>query len=389
MRAETDPIQLLSELIAYPTVSNRPVTAIAAALAQRAEDAGATVSMLESSAGKCNVIARFGPRSADGIILSGHMDVVPTEGQAWSSDPFKLEERDGRLYGRGSADMKGFIAAVTAGLSTMPLNILKRELVLMWTHDEEVGCLGSQILAERWASTLDPLPTQAWIGEPTDLKMCRMHPGHSTIEILCTGRAAHSSRPGLGVNAISLAQRVLAVLETTAEDWKTDRAFTEHLASPFTIMNVGRISGGTAINIVPDSCTIEVGIRPLPGTNARQKIQDIEARLASVKQHARFLGGDIELHTHQIGPALLTAEGTRLERALCSHASQDHATAAPFATDGGNLERLGVSSIVFGPGSIDVAHRPDEFISTDELSQCVETVQHVVHNLCTEDGPTA
>ena len=385
MRAEIDPIQLLTELVAYPTVSNRPVTSIAAALAQRAEDAGGAVSMLESSQDKCNVIARFGPRSANGIILSGHMDVVPTEGQSWSSDPFKLQERDGRLYGRGSADMKGFIAAVTAAISAMPLSTLKRELVLMWTHDEEVGCLGSQILADRWASSLDPLPSQAWIGEPTDLKMCRMHPGHSTIEIRCTGRAAHSSRPGLGVNAISLAQRVLAVLEATAEAWRSDQAFTDHLASPYTIMNIGQISGGTAVNIVPDSCAIHVGIRPLPGTDAHQKIQDIEARLNSVRQHARYLGGDIELHTRQIGPALLTAEGTRLERALCSHSVHDQATAAPFATDGGNLERMGISSIVFGPGSIDVAHRPDEFIATGELLQCVDTVQRVIHTLCTED----
>ncbi|MAY81651.1 MAG: acetylornithine deacetylase [Deltaproteobacteria bacterium] len=382
MPSKESVVDLLGELVGYPTVSNRPVDAIAAALAQRAEDTGARITKYETEPGKANVVARFGPPGTDGLVLSGHMDVVPTEGQNWSSDPFKMVERDNALYGRGTADMKGFLAAVSVAIAQIPTKQLKRELVLIWTHDEEVGCHGSRVLAERWADDISPLPSLAWIGEPTDMKICRMHPGHTTIEVLCTGRPAHSSRPSLGLNAIHLAQRVLAVLEGVAADWKKTTRFAEHLPSPFTVMNVGTIQGGSAINIVPDSCSIHIGIRPLPGEDAQQRVDSIRSALEPVKAHARHLGGDIDIRHIQTAPALLTQPDTELEQLLRPHACQPQPTGAPFATDGGNLTSLGISSLIFGPGSIDVAHRPDEYIAIKDLHQCVETVRSVVHARC-------
>ena len=150
-------IDLLARLVSFPTISNRPLTELAALLAQRAEDAGMRVERFETEAGKCNVIASAGPRGTDGLVLSGHMDVVPVEGQDWSTDPFKLTESGGRLYGRGACDMKGFLAAVTDALPAIPLARLRRELVLIWTHDEEVGCLGSAALAGQLAGDV-PVP---------------------------------------------------------------------------------------------------------------------------------------------------------------------------------------------------------------------------------------
>ena len=387
MKTNADPVSLLERLVAYPTVSNRPVDAIVADLAEGAEALGGRVQVLESSPGKANVIARFGPHSGDGLTISGHMDVVPTDGQEWTSDPFKLSRRDGRLYGRGSADMKGFLAATMAALSDFPLSQLRRELALVWTHDEEVGCIGSGILAERWDSMQPSLPTQAWIGEPTDARICRMHPGHCTIEIKALGRAAHSSRPSLGVNAISLIQRVLAELEGLAACWRQRRQFEEYLDAPYTVMNVGLIQGGSAINIVPDACTLQVGFRPLPGVEASVLFDEIEDSLARVQQHARFLGGDVQTRRVQTGPALLTEDGTPLQAALCPHAVSQQTTAAPFATDGGNLQQMGLSCLVFGPGSIDVAHRPDEYIDESALRECVGTVQAVVQRMCVDAGP--
>ena len=385
MRVEESAADLLADLVALPTVSNKPVDAIVEALAQRAEDCGGHVDVLNSSPGKSNVVARFGPPNTDGLVISGHMDVVPTDGQAWSSDPFKLAQRDGKLFGRGTADMKGFLAAVTVALKHLDPQAIRRELVIIWTHDEEVGCVGSGLLADRWSETLDPLPKHGWIGEPTDGRICRMHPGHSSVEITCTGRSAHSSRPALGVNAILIAQRALAELESLSLRWSQTRQFEEHLACPYTVMNVGQIKGGTAINIVPEQCTIQVGFRPLPGTNAEDRVSEIEDTLRAVRQHARLLGGDLNIRTVQIGPALLTEEGTPLQAHLCAHATDPNPTAAPFATDGGNLQRMGISSLVFGPGSIDVAHRADEFISAQELQQCVSTVQSVVRKMCMAD----
>jgi acetylornithine deacetylase len=376
---QNDVVSLLKELIAHSTVSHQPVDGIAALLAERAEDAGGAVDLIETSPGKVNVIARFGPTGTDGLVISGHMDVVPTIGQAWSSDPFALSERQGKLFGRGTSDMKGFLAAISVAIRRMRTDRLTRELVLIWTHDEEVGCQGSHALIGK---DLGPLPSQAWIGEPTNFQMCRMHPGHTTVAIHCTGRAAHSSRPSLGVNAIHLAGRVLAQLEGLSETWTKDRRFEDHLDSPFTVMNVGEIKGGAAVNIVPDSCTLRVGIRPLPGDLAKHRVKQIREILRPVKQHARFLGGDIEVEVEHTAPALLTAEGSPLERHLCPHASTPLATAAPFATDGGNLQDMGIASIVFGPGSIDVAHRADEYIEGTELLKCVQIAEAVIAHSC-------
>jgi acetylornithine deacetylase len=378
----------LDELVAYPTVSDRPVDAIAGALAQRAEDAGGRVSCLESSPGKVNVVARFGPQGTDGIILSGHMDVVPTVGQEWTTDPFKMTELDGKLLGRGTADMKGFLAAATTALQRIPIKRLERELVFIWTHDEEIGCLGSRILAEQWRDTLGDLPQFAWIGEPTSFQVCRMHPGHTTLEIQCTGRAAHSSRPGLGTNAIHIARLTLEVLDQLAESWMKEQRFTEHLQSPFTAMNIGTINGGSAVNIVPDRCTIRLGIRPLPGEAEDLRVNEIRAALGPAQQQARVLQGAIHLQVIQVAPALLTPAGTPLEALLCPHASSPVPTAAPFATDGGNLAALDISSLVFGPGSIDVAHRADEYIPAHDLIECVDVIASVVRSRClpTESG---
>jgi len=384
MKTESDPVLLLERLLSYPTVSSRPVDAIVADLAQGAADLGGRVQVLESSPGKSNVVARFGPEGTNGLTISGHMDVVPTDGQDWTSDPFKLSRRDGRLYGRGSADMKGFLAATMAALSRISLRDIKRELALVWTHDEEVGCVGSGVLAKRWQDRDHALPSQTWIGEPTDARICRMHPGHCTMEIRAVGRAAHSSRPSLGVNAISITQRVLAELEGLADSWREHKQYEDHLEAPYTVMNVGMIQGGSAINIVPEICTLQVGFRPLPGLDASALFDDIEDCLVRVRQHARFLGGDVQTRRVQTGPALLTPEGTPLQAALCPHAASAEATAAPFATDGGNLQEMGLSCLVFGPGSIDVAHRPDEYIDEAELRGCVDTVQTVVHQMCME-----
>ena len=375
-------IDLLGELIAYPTVSHRPVDAISGALAQRAEDAGGRVNCFETEPGKVNVVARFGPIGTDGIVLSGHMDVVPTKGQKWSSDPFTLVERDANLYGRGTADMKGFLAAATTAIQRLPISNLKRELVLIWTHDEEVGCRGSRFLAEHWYEQMAPLPSMAWIGEPTDFQICRMHPGHTTIEIVCSGRAAHSSRPGLGTNAIHLARLALTALDELAAVWSTEKKYEAHLDCPYPVMNVGFIEGGTAVNIVPDRCTFQLGIRPLPGETEQQRIAEIRDVLAPIQRQAQRLQGEIEISVVQIAPALLTPEGTHLEHALREHASHPEPTAAPFATDGGNLKRIDIDSIVFGPGSIDVAHRADEFIPVKDLLGCVDTIEQVIRQRC-------
>lgn len=364
----------LARLVAWPTVSSRPVTELAAWMADRCEAAGMRVEALESAPGKVNLVCRAGPEDTDGLVLSGHMDVVPVEGQPWTSDPFTLTRRGDRLVGRGSCDMKAFLAAVLEALPRLSLRRLRRELVLVFTHDEEVGCHGSRILVERLEREGRGLPGLCLIGEPTSFRMLRMHPGHVGMRIVCHGRAAHSSKPDLGANAIRLAARVIEALDALAERWRREVRFAELLERPFVVMNVATIQGGSAINIVPDRCVLELGFRPLPGMDVEALCRDVSACVTGL--------GAVEAEVLRVTPSMLTAEGTALEALLRPYATEPALGAASFATDGGNLARLGVQTLIFGPGSIDVAHQADEYVPVDELNRAVEVVEEVVARRC-------
>jgi acetylornithine deacetylase len=369
-------VSTLSTLVSFPTVSNRPTTAIAGYLAERAEDAGFRVELFQSSEHKANVVATKGPPGTDGLVLSGHMDVVPVDGQAWSSDPFELTEREGRLFARGAADMKGFLAAVLTACERLPP--LDRELVLVWTHDEEVGCNGSAILADTFRAQGRSLPGSTWIGEPTSMQICRMHAGHTTVAIELHGEPAHSSRPQLGKNAITALGRVLAALEELGRDLARERRFEALLANPFTLLNPGVVAGGTAVNIIPEHVRLDVGLRCLPGVDSRALVAELERRLGALD-----LGGvSASVVLQQDAQALLTREGTLLERDLRPSAREPTLGAVPFATDGGNLAVLGTEPLVFGPGSIDVAHRPDEYVRAQDLVDTVGIVDRVVRARC-------
>jgi acetylornithine deacetylase len=369
--------ELLGRLVAWPTVSDQPVTGIAAELANRLEDVGMRVERLDADTpGKCNLVCTAGPQGTDGIVLSGHMDVVPVVGQPWTSDPFTLTRRDDRLVGRGSCDMKAFLAAIVVALARTPPRDLKRELVLAFTHDEEVGCLGSRALADRFAAEGRTLPSLALIGEPTSFQMLRMHPGHVAAKITCAGLAAHSSKPDLGRNAIRLAGKVLDALDALADRWRLDVRFPELLERPFVVMNVATIHGGNAVNIVPDRCVIDVGFRPLPGMAPDVLFEELRDAVEPL--------GDVRAELIRVTPAMLTPSGTPLEALLRPWASSPETAAASFATDGGNFERLGVRTIVFGPGSIDVAHKADEYVPVGELHRAVDVVEEVVARRCRE-----
>ncbi len=380
---------VLADMVAFPTVSSAPVTALADYIADRCEAAGMRVERYESEPGKCNVVCTAGPMterrtgskdvSRPGVVLSGHMDVVPVVGQPWTSDPFTLTPRGDNLHGRGACDMKAFLAAIVHALPKLPLKHLKHELVFAFTHDEETGCNGSRLLVEQLLAEGRALPTSCLIGEPTSLGIFRMHPGHAVVRITCRGQAAHSSKPDLGRSAILLAGRVLGALERLAADWRTtsaDPVLAALLERPFVVLNVGTIHGGNAINIVPDRCVIDVGFRPLPGMIVDDLVRELTERVTEV--HSR----DVEVELQRVTPAMLTPEGTALEGVLRGFSRAPQIGAAAFATDGGNLERLGLNTLVFGPGSIDVAHKADEFVPVAELYRAVDVVEAVVGSRC-------
>lgn len=366
----------LERLVAMDTTSHLPITALSAYVAERLEDLGFTVERF-GSADKHNLVASIGPRGTDGLVLSGHMDVVPTEGQPWSSDPFRAVERDGKLFGRGTADMKGFLASTLEALQRIGRTEYARELVLIWTHDEEVGCLGSNLLAEELLSDGRPLPRACVIGEPTSFEVLRMHPGHVASEFTFHGAAAHSSRPDLGSNAIEAAADAIAAIRQVARELESERRFEDLLERPWVAVNTATIHGGSAINIVPDHCVVRLGYRPLPGMEATEVHQRIAERVREVLGERRC-----DDRVLRVTPAMLTDADSSTFRLLAPHAACSHQGAATFATDGGNLARLGMEPLVFGPGSINVAHQADEFIPLNELNQAVDIVESLVRQRC-------
>ena len=374
--------QTLERLVGWDTVSHKPLVDMAGWLADRAESAGMRVERFESSPGKVNVVASAGPENSGGLGLSGHMDVVPVEGQAWTSDPFRLTVREDRLLGRGTCDMKGFIAAAVEAVARVGTAGLRRELVLVWTHDEEVGCQGSARLATALQAQGRHLPAAMVVGEPTGFRVAHIHPGHATLRIRCTGRPAHSSRPALGLSAIRLASRVIAVLEQLEADLQQTRRFDDILPTPFTVLNVGRIRGGEAINIVPARCELEVGFRPLPGVRFAHIRTELEHRLGPIVRDARCQGGDITVEEVQCSEGLCTPSDAEHIPLLQEHASIDTLVGVPFATDAGNLASVGCQPLIFGPGSIDVAHRADEWLTRRDLAHAVEIVQALIHRRC-------
>ena len=386
MSARSAAIAHLERLVGWPTVSSRPVTALAAWLAERAEGAGFTVERFDVTEGKLNLICRRGPRRDDrsrGLVLSGHMDVVPVEGQDWTTDPFRLTERDGRLLGRGAADMKGFIAATVAACDALRDVPLDDELVLVWTCDEEVGCVGSaDLVSKLQGSDAHPLPRPTLIGEPTDFRALRLHPGHTTWRVRCQGRPAHSSRPTLGLSAIKLATRVLLAIEALEEELAAERRFEGDLPSPWTVLHAGVVRGGAAVNIVPDRCEVLIGARPLPGDSLEALTARIAALLDPIDAAARDRGGAVHLDVVQSCPPLLTPEGCAHQHLLTPWLSDPRPTGAPFATDGGPLSMLGCEPLIFGPGSIDVAHRPDEYIHGRDLLRAVDAITDIVQRAC-------
>lgn len=381
-----DVVALLQTLVAFPTVSSAPNDALAGWLGDRCEDLGFAVSAFvdPEQPGKRTLLARVGPDVEGGLVLSGHTDVVPCDGQPWTSDPFALTRRDGRLLGRGTADMKGFVAATLAALAGLDLARARRPLVLVWTHDEEVGCRGSALLAQalraapggpqlpgggRW-------PRACWIGEPTSMQVLHAHAGHVAVEVACGGRAGHSAYPARGANAVVAAVEVVRALLAAQPrlDAVAQAAGAEADALPVPL-NIASVHGGDAINIIPDAATLRLGLRPPPGCDHLPLWRCVEQAVADAALPA---GTSASARLLRVTPSLRTPPATALQQALAPFAATPALGTASYATDGGNLAQLGCQPLIFGPGSIHVAHQADEFIAEDELRAAVEVIAAVV-----------
>jgi acetylornithine deacetylase len=372
-------LDTLASLVAFPTVSQDSNDALIRYVAARLTQAGGAVRVLPGmKPGKSNLFARFGPDTGRGLVLSGHSDVVPVRGQDWASDPFRLTEREGRLHARGAVDMKGFIASMITA-ATKPRDY-KRPLHLAISYDEEIGCVGVRDM-------LQDLAGQGFraagciIGEPTGLQVATGHKGKIAGCICCRGEAAHSANPTLGVNAINLAGAMIRETEAL-QDWLIEHgARDEAYALPYSSVHIGTIQGGTVLNIVPERCDMEFEIRFLPGDVPEELIARLRAAAARLTDAPRNNGrsASIEINIANAYPGLQTPEDAPITQAVAAAAGNAAKTRIGFGTEAGLFdEMLGLPCVVCGPGSIDRAHRPDEYITRAELEACDRFLERMI-----------
>jgi len=379
---------LLARLVAFDSTSRNSNLPIADFLCEYLDRPGIRVRRNPSPGGdKVNLIFAVGPEAdperagRPGLVLSGHMDVVPAEEPEWESDPFTLADRGDRYVGRGACDMKGFLALAANLALAASRQRLVHPLALLFTYDEEVGTLGARRLVESCPQAA-ALPASVVIGEPTGLRVARAHKGHLTMRITLHGRCAHSGYPHLGSNAIEPAGEVIAALARLRRELATEGAPHAELFPevPFVPLNVGRVQGGAAINVVPDRCTVELGLRALPGVDSRRLAERVEqaARAAA----APFIP-DVEVLADS--PPLLVSEEAPVLRRLCSLMGQRETATVSFATDAGWLQRLGMDCVLFGPGSIDAAHRPNEHVPKADLATARAVLERAIAGCCCAD----
>jgi len=364
-------IEILDRLVGFPTVSrdsNLPLIEYVRAFLS-ANGIGSKLFM-DGTGQKANLLASVGPAEGAGVLLSGHTDVVPVDGQNWSSDPFGLKERDGRLFARGSADMKGFLAcAMRAAVRAAGLP-LRVPLQLAFSYDEEIGCVGVRALIEHmegWAHK----PRFCIVGEPTMLRIAVGHKGKAALKATCHGHAAHSAYPDRGVNAIYMACDLIEGVRrkqvTLARSGPRDAAFE----TPYTTLHVGVIRGGTVLNIVPERCEVELEIRNVMEDDPAPLIAEFRDSAGTIckaigaAQDARI---DIEI-THEY-PALETPGESEIVDFVALLTGNRERIKVGFGSEAGLFSGLGIPTVVCGPGSIDQAHKPDELVSTDQLLRC-------------------
>ena len=365
-------VQLLERLVAFPTVSRDSNLPLIEFITEYLAGLGVQPRRyLDSRGQKANLYASIGPADRGGLLLSGHTDVVPVDGQAWVSDPFRLSARAGRLYARGAADMKGFIACALRLAKIASQCPLRVPLQLAFSYDEEVGCVGVRSLIADMA-TWGHRPQFCVVGEPTLLTTAVGHKGKTALTATCHGRAAHSAYPGQGVNAIHMAADLVMRLRARQSLIETSSACDAAYSVPHSTLHVGVIRGGTALNMIPARCELELEIRNLPTEDPSTIVDglraDAELAAASVRDGSV---ARIDIDVVNTYPGLDTPCDSAVVQLLTAATGNGACVKVGFGSEGGLFSNLlGIPTAICGPGSIDQAHKPDEFVTLDQLHRC-------------------
>lgn len=332
---------------------------------------------------KANLFASVGPKVPGGVILSGHTDVVPVINQKWDSDPFNLTEKNGRLYGRGACDMKSFIGIALALLPEFSSANLKFPIHFSLSYDEEVGCLGVSSLI-KYIKEKKITNASIIVGEPTGMEVVTAHKGLCALKTSITGKEAHSSSPELGTNAIFVANKLIGFLRSLENDLKKELEINSKFDPPYPTLNVGTINGGTAINIVANSCTFEWEYRYLPGTDPLQILNKFNTFV--IDEYIPKLisnGQKTEITTQQIAeiPALEESKESKISTLALKLAKKNKVYHVSYGSEAGFFRKSGLDTVLCGPGNISEAHRPNEFITNEQINECIFFMRNLYSQL--------
>jgi acetylornithine deacetylase len=380
---DLSPLSLLARLVSFDTESSRSNLPLIAFVEEILREQDVPFVRVPNETGdKAAVFATVGPMADGGVVLSGHTDVVPVTGQAWTSDPFTLRIDEGRAYGRGAVDMKAFAAIALSQLPAMKQAGLRRPIHIMLSYDEETTCLGVLDTIARMGRDL-PRPECVIVGEPTELQVADAHKSVVTFTTTVHGHEAHSSKPFLGANAISGAAALVVELDRIAEIFKTRGDPTGRFDPPWATVHVGTIGGGTARNIVPKRCSFHWEVRGVPGTDEREALAMLNAHAEAVvlpRLRATGMPASVETLIEVDVPGLAPEPGSPAEQLALRLAERNRTITVPYATESGQFQRHGLPTIVCGPGSIDQAHQPDEYITLDEIERGVAFMGRLIES---------
>ena len=377
--------EMIERLIAFPTVSRDSNLKLIHFVRDYLHEHGISSRLVPNADGtKANLYASIGPAIEGGIVLSGHTDVVPVDGQPWDTDPFVASEKNGRLYGRGTCDMKSFIAIALSLVPTMNQKMragnLAQPIHFALSYDEEIGCLGAPAMIERIVAEL-PRPRAVIVGEPTGMKVMSAHKGITVYETVVTGHEAHSSQTHRGVSAVMTAARIITEISAIAQRKATGTATDLPFEPPYTTIHVGVIHGGTATNIISRECRFAWDIRHVPEDDPNAIHNEVRAfyeRELLPKMRAVAANTDIQTQRLNTAPALSPEPNGEAERIARILTGDNDTHAAAYAAEAGQFQQAGLSTVICGPGSIDQAHQPNEYIELQQIDACESFLRRLI-----------
>ncbi len=375
------PIEMIRKLVSFDTTSRDSNLALIDFVADYLQGHGIESRLIyDEGRNKANLYTSLGPSDVPGIVLSGHTDVVPVDGQDWSSDPFTVSERDGKLFGRGTADMKTFIAIALALVPEMMARRLTTPIHIALSYDEEVGCLGVRsMVADMLRAEVHP--KIVIVGEPTSMRVVNTHKGVYAFHTTVRGLEAHSSATHVGVNAVMYAAELIGFLAKLAGEMKDRAQSPSRFDPPYTTVHVGTVRGGTALNIIPRECTFVWEYRLLPGTDENEIIDRFEAFARDeVEPRMRAVSPATGVETSVRGrvPALIPEDGSPAETLVMALAGTNQTHAVAFGTEAGLFQEADFPAVICGPGDIAQAHKADEFIELSQVEACTAFLRRLI-----------